>query len=668
MYINALKYRNVGPIEKVDVRFRKNLNGVPVPAIFVGENGSGKSVLLSNIVDSFYTLANAKFNNVMQPDGSGSQYYKTISPSEIHLGKEFLTAHIRFQQENNLFEYLFKSGNLSFGQYRNVVGEAIDRRLDWKDGTNYKGISASGDYISDVFTKEIVCYFGAHRYTKPFWMGDKYYQEDKFFPHFSADANFNGYLKNPITDENNVSKTLQWLFDVIADSRADLTWNGASCQIDHPSTNDIILLSIARKNAEEIMSAILGCPVIFRMRNRSTGNRRFAICRTDGTEIVPSLDSLSTGQLALFNMFATIIRYADNEDINLSLRLKDIKGIVVIDEIELHLHSNLQRNVLPKLIAKFPKVQFVITSHSPLFLLGMKEVFGEENFDIYEMPTASKISAEQFTEFEKAYRFYAETEKHQKEISAAIESKKEKPLIITEGATDWKHMKAAYNHLLSDERCSSWLPQLQFDFLEYEPQNSKLDAKLKLQMSNSHLCAMCEQFRNIPQQSKMIYIADRDDNNTNKKLGATNGNSYRDHGNNVFSFCLPVPDHRKDTPEICIEHYYTDEEIKREISYENGIIRRIFMGNEFNEKGFSISPKGFYCPHSKCCGPNKIDIIDGSDPKKVFKPMGENDEINYAMTKMDFANHILNGDAPFDNIDFSAFIPLFEVIRDILNS
>ena len=102
--------------------------------------------------------------------------------------------------------------------------------------------------------------------------------------------------------------------------------------------------------------------------------------------LIPSLDALSTGQSALFNMFATIVRYSDDNNINNSITLSQIKGVVIIDEVELHLHSNLQRNTLPKLMKLFPKVQFVITTHSPLFLLGLEEVYGANGFEIHEMP------------------------------------------------------------------------------------------------------------------------------------------------------------------------------------------------------------------------------------------------------------------------------------------
>jgi len=46
----------------------------------------------------------------------------------------------------------------------------------------------------------------------------------------------------------------------------------------------------------------------------------------------------------------------------------DIQAIVLIDEIDLHLHPALQRTLVPRLRAAMPKVQWVVTTHSPLVL------------------------------------------------------------------------------------------------------------------------------------------------------------------------------------------------------------------------------------------------------------------------------------------------------------
>ena len=46
----------------------------------------------------------------------------------------------------------------------------------------------------------------------------------------------------------------------------------------------------------------------------------------------------------------------------------DIYGIVLLDEIGLHLHPELERAIVPRLRKALPKVQFVITTHSPMVL------------------------------------------------------------------------------------------------------------------------------------------------------------------------------------------------------------------------------------------------------------------------------------------------------------
>ncbi len=48
------------------------------------------------------------------------------------------------------------------------------------------------------------------------------------------------------------------------------------------------------------------------------------------------------------------------------------EAVVLIDEIELHLHPGLQRTVLPTLQSIFPKTQFVVTTHSPQVISSVR--------------------------------------------------------------------------------------------------------------------------------------------------------------------------------------------------------------------------------------------------------------------------------------------------------
>lgn len=54
-------------------------------------------------------------------------------------------------------------------------------------------------------------------------------------------------------------------------------------------------------------------------------------------------------------------------------RFYDMQGLVLIDEIETHLHIDLQKKILPFLTRFFPKIQFIVTTHSPFVLTSLKD-------------------------------------------------------------------------------------------------------------------------------------------------------------------------------------------------------------------------------------------------------------------------------------------------------
>lgn len=59
----------------------------------------------------------------------------------------------------------------------------------------------------------------------------------------------------------------------------------------------------------------------------------------------------------------------------------NVEGIVLIDEIETHLHIALQKKIMPFLTKFFPRLQFIITTHSPYILnsLSNAKVYDLEN-------------------------------------------------------------------------------------------------------------------------------------------------------------------------------------------------------------------------------------------------------------------------------------------------
>lgn len=75
---------------------------------------------------------------------------------------------------------------------------------------------------------------------------------------------------------------------------------------------------------------------------------------------------LSDGFSAIIDIIADLILKMQKKDTLVMDYLKP--GIVLIDEIETHLHLQLQKTVLPLLTNLFPNIQFIVTTHSPFVL------------------------------------------------------------------------------------------------------------------------------------------------------------------------------------------------------------------------------------------------------------------------------------------------------------
>ncbi len=52
--------------------------------------------------------------------------------------------------------------------------------------------------------------------------------------------------------------------------------------------------------------------------------------------------------------------------------VKETEGVVLIDEIDMHLHPNWQKTVISDLKRTFPKIQFIVTTHSPFIVQSLR--------------------------------------------------------------------------------------------------------------------------------------------------------------------------------------------------------------------------------------------------------------------------------------------------------
>lgn len=91
-------------------------------------------------------------------------------------------------------------------------------------------------------------------------------------------------------------------------------------------------------------------------------------------------DQLSDGYSAVIQIVADLILRMEQNWLKTGiLSSYDAEGIVLIDELETHLHISLQKRILPFLTTFFPNIQFIVSTHSPYILNSI------ENCVIYDL-------------------------------------------------------------------------------------------------------------------------------------------------------------------------------------------------------------------------------------------------------------------------------------------
>lgn len=109
------------------------------------------------------------------------------------------------------------------------------------------------------------------------------------------------------------------------------------------------------------------------------------IVEKDGETL--DVNQLSQGEKSLFALVGDIARRLSLLNPSLDNPLEG-EGIVMIDEVDLHLHPKWQHDLIDKLVATFPNVQFILTTHSPHVISDRNDIllYSLDNGELTEMP------------------------------------------------------------------------------------------------------------------------------------------------------------------------------------------------------------------------------------------------------------------------------------------
>jgi hypothetical protein len=643
MYLNNLYIQNIGSIERVVLNENDLITSDdPKIIIFAGLNGSGKTTLLSTIIDSFYELSNKIFEDSLPSKGFGYQYFKVLGGTILRMDSSYGYSYLSFiSNDSKKYEYIEKIGDLSFSDCKKKTDDKLTLSEGWNDNCKITSEVKSDEELKSDFLTNTYCYFPSDRFEYPFWINIETINKKESF---IDKMKFSNRLNKDFLIRQSLLEIKQWILDIYLDSRADIfensTDNGTVFSIEN-NIPDFINLKKSRHNIELLISEIVEEDVELSVNYRRIGQSRLKLInKNTKLDYLHSLDALSAGQSTLLSIFCNIIKQSDDYNISKSFNLEQISGIVLIDEIELHLHINIQKNILPKLIKLFPKIQFIITTHSPFFLYGMNQYFNDEKCIILNMPNGNKIEFDDFTEFDNAFDIFDNLTKTYKSELLYLKSYQsnndDKALIVTEGKTDWKNLK---NALLKFQN-NGLYKELDIEFLEYEDE---------IEMGDSALKIMYESYSKIPSNKRIIFLFDRD----NPKLEYIKKENFISNIENIYAMCIPKINNNLD--DISIEHYYTDNDLKTLDKNK----RRLFFGNEFYNNGNSKC--GFYQTTQKNkCG--KKTIIDA----QVFFSSDLKHENSIALSKNDFSECILYNKQNFENINIDNFKLIFDVFKDIL--
>lgn len=127
---------------------------------------------------------------------------------------------------------------------------------------------------------------------------------------------------------------------------------------DQPDYRDPVL-ETTRKAIEILMPGYSS----LRVRRGFFGGASFTLTK-DGQEL--GFSQLSEGERAVAALVGDIARRTASKESPPDPT--ENRGLVLIDEIDLHLHPKWQAYVLPSLLRTFPNLQFVVTTHSPIVL------------------------------------------------------------------------------------------------------------------------------------------------------------------------------------------------------------------------------------------------------------------------------------------------------------
>jgi predicted ATP-binding protein involved in virulence len=223
-----------------------------------------------------------------------------------------------------------KAGRVEMVLQDGTETEIVIQQENGKEHVRYQGTTDQGDFTDWPQLAHFVCGYGAGRYGVGSDPGRDYRVADAVYTLFD-------YRRTLIDPE----LTLRRLQDFLGTEQYDSTLSGVKRVLGLRSGDEIRL---PRGGGVELSGPSIGGTI--------------------------RLEGWADGYRMTFNWMLDL--YGRAMSANRITREGHVRGIVLIDEIEQHLHPSMQAEILPRISEVFPEIQLIATTHSPLVALDAK--------------------------------------------------------------------------------------------------------------------------------------------------------------------------------------------------------------------------------------------------------------------------------------------------------
>ena len=329
MYVRRIQLMNYGPIPQLDIRFPFS-GDVPKPVVLVGENGSGKSIVLSHLVNALVAAKSSAYPE--SAEVQNDKVYKIRSSAYIRSGTAYYLARVELDEEMFVDEGRVIGTKQSYPdlpeehwstEFQQLWQEFPDGQSDHYK-TSFPGSSRfvdrpSRESIRRMFSNFCVLYFPSNRFEEPAWLNAE---------HLSAKAEHVDSIRSADQTDREIISTSplrenqNWLYEVVFDRAVfELQTRQLRLPIDDTETaRSLRVFSGFRGEATSMFELCL--QVIRTLVGQSdvrftigTRHDRVLALESESGFRVPNVFHLSSGESALLNIFLSGITGLSNHRI-----------------------------------------------------------------------------------------------------------------------------------------------------------------------------------------------------------------------------------------------------------------------------------------------------------------------------------------------------------------